>query len=334
MSVAFSKIAWCDGTFNPWIGCTKVSEGCRHCYAESEDKRRGWTSDGWGKGKPRVLTKTPWKELAKMNQRASQGEFRECACGWRAWVDDVWSRCPECGEATTIGRPRVFTASLSDWLDDEVEAYWRAQLLRAIRESSAIDFLLLTKRPQLWRQSLEHIIKHTGGLLAFHHWIEQWLNGQYPENVWAGTTVENQPRGKERIPKLLEIPAKYRFLSVEPMLGPLDLEFNEPCDHVRQSHEDVGCWKALSWVICGGESHPARGAAAEFHLEWAEDLRDQCAAAGVAFFMKQLGSNPWITYGKEKPVPYKTQHPKGENPEEWPEGLIVRQFPDKVAANS
>jgi len=132
---------------------------------------------------------------------------------------------------------------------------------------------------------------------ALAHWLNDWLNGIAPPGVWIGTTVEDQQRADERIPLLLSIPAKVRFLSVEPMLESVDIE----------SHA-FGIPFGINHVICGGESGPK---SRPMNPEWARSLRDQCKAAGVPFFMKQMGGHP-------NPL---------HNLEDLPEDLRIREFP-------
>jgi protein gp37 len=168
------------------------------------------------------------------------------------------------------------------------------------------------------------------------------------ENVWLGVTVEDQQRADERIPLLLQVPAAVRFLSVEPMLGPVDISSHlaNVCQGVhwgrlRPGTKDPAWPSAISWVICGGESgHGAR----PMHPDWARSLRDQCQAAGVPFFMKQMGSNLVDCggrYGAEWPwpnpatKPYEFEkvelaHPKGGDWDEWPEEFRIRGFPSAI----
>jgi protein gp37 len=254
---ANSKIEWTDHTFNPWIGCTKVSPGCAHCYAEGEDKRRGWTSEGWGKGKPRKRTSDSyWKQPLKWNREAS------CvAPGLQPPRVTVQRTTVMHGGTVSVHRPRVFCASLADWLDDEVPIEWLADLLALIHATPNLDWLLLTKRPE----NFEERIARARPSISF------WRHGNPPENVWLGTSVEDQKRADERIPLLLSIPSKVRFLSCEPLLGPVEL---------------MPGASRMDWVIVGGESgHGAR----PMHPDWARSLRDQCLAAGVPFFFKQWG---------------------------------------------
>lgn len=244
-----SKINWTTHTFNPWIGCTKVSPGCLHCYAETlMDTRYGRVK--WGAGNPRSRTApSNWKKVRSWNNHAAKDGTR----------------------------PRVFCASLADWLDAEVPIEWLADLLELVRTTPQLDWLLLTKRPENWRSRLEAVCEIDGDSLAW-----SWLRGNAPANVWVGTTVEDKTRADERIPLLLSIPAKVRFLSCEPLIGPVDLAIGDP------KHRNAESYHAeINWVICGGESGPG---AREMNPEWALSLRRQCAESnGVKFWMKQMG---------------------------------------------
>jgi len=262
---ANSKIEWTDHTFNPWIGCTKVSPGCEHCYAEARDQRFA-KGVHWGKGAPR--------------QRTSAANGKQPL---------AWDREARYAQTCVISgdpsfRPRVFCASLADWLDDEVPVEWLADLLELIRGTPHLDWLLLTKRPENWRRRLQAVTDVCGdkfnGPDPFSPAYE-WLIGDAPANVWIGTTVEDQPRAAQRIPHLLDIPARVRFLSCEPLLGWVDFE---PVLGVLSDRDRDAA--GIDWVICGGESGPA---ARPMHPDWARSLRDQCAAAGVPFFFKQWG---------------------------------------------
>lgn len=150
-------------------------------------------------------------------------------------------------------RYRVFSASMSDVFDAEVPPQWREDLWNLIRRCTNLDWLLLTKRP-------ENIL----GMLP-KDWGEGW------KHVWMGTTVEDQVRAEERILILQKVPAALRFLSVEPLLGPIQLDL-----------------KGISYVICGGESGPRYR---PMHPDWARSIRDQCIACGIPFHFKQWGTN-------------------------------------------
>lgn len=286
-----SKIEWTDHTFNPWIGCTKVSPGCANCYAESLDHR--WGHDSWGKGAPRRRTSAAnWKQPLKWNN----GEERMVSHD----------------EFVANRRPRVFCASLADWLDDEVPIEWLADLLDLIRLTPNLDWLLLTKRPQNWRKRLSDWGEHTPPTetqgLAY-----DWLRGSPPANVWIGTSVEDQARADERIPHLLDIPARVRFLSMEPLLGRVKLPIGRVMTgfpkHVTAAGHAVGAPLTIHWVIVGGESGPH---ARPMHPDWARSLRDQCKAAGAAFHFKQWGE--YLSYGQVAP---KLGDPRPGDEGEW-----------------
>ena len=258
-----TRIEWCDHTFNPWIGCTKVSPGCDGCYAERSPPVRVLRSrarEPWGPDGARYLT--------------------------NVWGDPLrWNKRHDAFFAQHGRRQRVFCASLADVFDNQVPEAWRFDLLNLIADTPNLDWLLLTKRIGNAKAMLDAFMQSDG------HRGECWDG--WP-NVWLGATVVNQAEADRDIPKLLQVPARVRFLSVEPMLGPVDLGIAAPCDHVRRSCDDIGCHRALSWVICGGESGPH---ARPMHPDWARSLRDQCAAAGVPFLFKQWGE--WCPRGPE-----------------------------------
>ncbi|KUZ78256.1 phage Gp37/Gp68 family protein [Burkholderia ubonensis] len=260
-----TNIEWCDASWNPWEGCQKVGPGCDHCYAESRNARfSGGIAINWGPGAPRRRTSpTNWRKPIAWNARP----FLECrACGWRgdrtANVNGM-AACPEIQCASldvALARRRVFCASLADVFDNAAPPTWRAELFELIMRTPNLDWLLLTKRIGNVAQMLREI-----GV------------DRLPDNVWLGATIVNQAEADRDIPKLLEVPARVRFLSMEPLLGPVDL-----CRaHIAQVK-----LPRVDWVIVGGESgHGAR----PMHPNWARSLRDQCAAAGVAFNFKQHG---------------------------------------------
>lgn len=247
-----TKIEWAHHTFNPWEGCTKVSPGCANCYAETRNSRfNKGVSVNWGHRAPRRRTsERNWNQPFKWNAEAKELDHR----------------------------PRVFCASLADWLDPEVPIEWLADLLNTIEATRHLDWLLLTKRPHLWRERMEEVASIWGDSIAC-----EWLRGAPPANVWIGTSVEDQERAELRIPQVLDIPARVRFLSCEPLLGPLDLVCMLSGDAL---HTKNGRW--IDWIICGGESGPG---ARPMHPKWVRDLRDQCEYVhhSVPFLFKQWG---------------------------------------------
>lgn len=315
-----SAIEWTTHTFNPWRGCTKVSAGCANCYAETLSKRNPAVLGTWGdKGTRIVAAAANWAEVLKWSSAAiaEQNEWRP-------------------GDLPQPERPRVFCASLADVFEDwkgpmhapgkaevilgrDYRASFgqnrltmhdvRTRLFELIDETPALDWLLLTKRPENVLRMLDEISNGNG---------YAWNLEDHMKNVWLGTTVENRA-AFERIDVLRSIPAAVRFLSVEPMLedlGTLDLT-------------------GIHWVIVGGESgHGSR----PFQLNWAREIVKQCRAAGVAVFVKQFGAQPIehvvdCTGGRSKPQPLKLiDRRKGGDIAEWPRELQIREFPKAVLA--
>ncbi|WP_186125979.1 phage Gp37/Gp68 family protein [Burkholderia gladioli] len=250
-----SKIEWTDHTFNPWEGCQKVGPGCDHCYAEARNARfAGGTAVNWGPGAPRRRTST-------VNWRAP--------VRWNGWHEEFF--------AAHGRRQRVFCASLADVFDNAAPAAWRRDLAALIEATPALDWLLLTKR-----------IGNAAAML-----VDMFPAGT-PDHVWLGATVVNQAEADRDVPKLLATPAHVRFLSIEPMLGPVDLGRawrGEAAVGGRCPGRYLPALRevprpSISWVIAGGESGP--GARPE-HPDWPRALRDQCAKAGVPFLFKQHG---------------------------------------------
>ena len=250
-----SAIEWTDATFNPWIGCTKISPACDHCYAEAlMDQRHGRVK--WGGERSRTSAAN-WQQPRR----------------WQKQAPDFFAKHGR--------RRRVFCASLADVFDNQVPDDWRADLWALIRDCPDLDWLLLTKRPQ-----------NIGKMLPLF-WDE--VKG----HVWLGTTVEDQQRADQNIPHLLQHDAAVRFVSIEPMLGPIQLD--DICDGWKFIDALRGNWwhdapggqgaiargqAKLDWVIAGGESgHQARPS----HPDWFRSLRDQCTAADVPFLFKQWG---------------------------------------------
>jgi protein gp37 len=238
-----SNISWTHSTFNPWIGCTKVSEACAKCYAEAEAVRRKLV-DGWGPGVARRRTSdAAWRQPIKWNREALDDGFRR----------------------------RVFCASYADVFDEEVPSQWRADLFELIRQTPNLDWLLLTKRPQLIKEQLREI-----GVWESLPWRQ----------VWMGATMENQRRFEERWPHLRRVPAVVRFVSYEPALGPLVLP------------EDVR--GELDWLIAGGETSMRRGESRPSDPAWFCSVRDQCREHGVAFHFKQFGNDILMPDGSRR----------------------------------
>lgn len=322
-----SKIEWTDATFNPWIGCSKVSPGCTNCYAEVSTPVRTARAKGrelWGKGAQRQRTSEAyWKQPLKWNRqkfqfvelcdgRTFRGTFEDVAKELGFQTDEL--RYPSTAVFKNVfpARARVFCASLSDWLDDEVPIEWLADLLKLIYDTPNLDWLLLTKRPENYHDRISKAYEANRGM-NFSWMLRGWLMaytgniGYEPTpNVWIGTTVEDQKRADERIPELLKIPAKVRFLSVEPMLEKINLVSRSVQRGPNFKTVTGTGWLGpedpkIHWVIAGGESGPNKR---RFDCDWARSLQYQCLAANIPFFMKQI-----------------------DKVQQIPEDLMVREFP-------
>jgi len=207
-----TKIEWADHTFNPWIGCTKVSPACDNCYAEAMMGHR-YGRVNWGPGEDRARTGSAnWSQPLAWNRKA----------------------------AATGTRPFVFCASLADVFDNEVPIAWRIELFDLIRSTPDLDWLLLTKRIG----NAEKMLDEAGG------WAGVFSGGGLRStlpNVWLGATVANQEEAARDIPKLLATPAAVRFLSIEPMLGRIDL-----CETLGEEAEIHGALQPRRGVFPDG----------------------------------------------------------------------------------
>lgn len=241
-----SRIEWTEKTWNPVTGCTKISAGCKNCYAERLSSR-----------------------LQKMGVARYANGFA------------VKMHPDVLPEPLRWKKPAVvFVNSMSDLFHDDVPAGFIAEVFDVMEKAAQHTFQVLTKRPE---RMLD-------------------LNLSWPPNVWAGVSVENQQAADERISLLLQTPAAVRFLSCEPLLGPVDLLGVRFDSHTRmdvlsgrgvttrsgviaQSIPNAFC-ERIDWVIVGGESGPE---ARPMHPDWARSIRNQCELAGVPFFFKQWG---------------------------------------------
>lgn len=331
-----SKIEWTDATFNPWIGCAHVHAGCTHCYAESFAKRYGKAT--WGPNGTRVKTGDAyWRKPLKWNREAERdGVRRRVFCASLADVFEEW-------EGPILDHHWQQLYGIEGHREYETEAYlsqvkhegdWRyaavtmddlrLDFFRLIDETPWLTWLVLTKRPQNVRRMWPNARLMPDA-------DPYRLNGYRP-NVWLGTSVSNQLTADAMVPELLKCRdlCPVLFLSAEPLLGPVDILKHIGTTRERKiSGQAIYMPPATQWVIVGGESgHGAR----PFNIEWARSIRNQCKAAGVACFIKQLGTRPHCTIGNNHRHPdwvswCKLKDPKGGDWSEWPEDLRVRQFP-------
>jgi protein gp37 len=233
-----TAIEWTDATWNPVTGCTKVSLGCAHCYAERITERFG---------------------RQKFTDVVLHPERLDIPLRWK--------------------KPRrVFVNSMSDLFHEDAPDEFIGKVWEVMEEASAHTFQILTKRAG-----------------RMHMWVDEKAHAYLP-NVWLGVSVEDQERADERIPLLVDTPAAVRFVSCEPMLGPVDIRESLTVDWRGNNQEAPDGLPALDWVIVGGESGPG---ARPMQPEWARSIRDQCVAAGVPFFFKQWGGRTPKAGGRE-----------------------------------
>ena len=325
-----TKIEWATDTWNPVTGCTKVSQGCDHCYAETMSLR---------------LSHNPKYALATK-------------------ADGTWSGVVSCHEDVLDQplrwkKPRmIFVCSMSDLFHSQVPWDFIGRVFDVMIACPQHTFQVLTKRPgrmAFWADNMAEVCRERG------------LPWSWPPNVWAGTSVESQ-KYAPRLDCLLRVPAKVRFVSAEPLLGPLDLKpYFYKCSGCVPTPEDPRCackGLAIHQIIVGGESGPG---ARPMDLAWARDLVGQCQVAGVACFVKQLGSEPMSglgdqdlyeelidlaqtpggvrlsdrhgstfrrdTDGRRLGHYLKFHDPKGGNPSEWPNKLRVRERPQAAGGS-
>jgi protein gp37 len=254
-------ISWTDATWNPITGCSRVSEGCRNCYAERFAHRFSGKGQRY-EGLTQIVNGHPaWTGVVEFNEKALLKPL-----SWKS---------PR----------RIFVNSMSDLFHENVTDEQRDRIFSVMTLCPHHTFQVLTKRPQMMMRYLQ--LRTTRSLIYMAaveiaagikmerpHLVELPLS-----NVWLGTSVENQNTADERIPFLIETPAAVKFLSCEPLLGPI--EFKKVPGFNRMGL-DLSNW----WVICGGESGPG---ARPMNLQWARRLRDQCKNALVPFFFKQWG---------------------------------------------
>ena len=291
-----SAISWTRSTFNPWIGCTKVGPGCDSCYADALDVKRfsktlgGATSEipirHWGAGAPRHRTSIHnWNEPLRWNRKAEEEQRTGILTPKATWPG-------------RIGHWPVFCASLADVFDNEVDQAWRADLWHLILATPALSWLLVTKR--------------IGNVPAMVPGI--WITHGFLPNVRLLITAVNQEEVDRDVRKLLALRCK-NGVSYEPALGGVDW--------LPWMSLPPGKWPGLQWIIVGGESGQGGVRARPFVIGWARNTVQQCQAARVPVFVKQLGSNPVNREGE----PHRIKDSSGSDLAEWPEDLRVQEIP-------
>lgn len=243
-----SGIAWTEATWNPATGCTKISPGCKFCYAKHQ----------------------VWPRLSKNPSTVYYGRKFE----------DVQVHPERLEQPLRWRKPRrIFVNSMSDLFHEDIPDDFIEEVFSVMVRANWHIFQVLTKRPERMRK--------------FLYGPGSWLTHVDLVHIWLGTSVENQATATERIQVLVEVPAAVRWLSCEPLLGP-----------VRLFHRNL-----LDWVVVGGESGPKARAMSP---EWAQSLRNQCLNAGIPFFMKQGSQANWPHYNDF---------------DSFPRSLQVREYP-------
>lgn len=349
-----SAIGWTHHTWNSWLGCAKVSPGCKFCYAEKWAARNPEQFGVWGKnGKRIVRAEAGWNEVLAWDRAAARaGERHRVFAFSMADICEDWGGFPVDNRGNHLttchldGRLRYvpWTGSGQRITLDHI----RERTFDLIQQTQNLDWLIVTKRPE----NLEAILPWTS-----EH------NGEYRErfspNVWVGVSVENREQAAKRIPILNRIPAAVRFVSAEPLLEYVDFDsymrgvcmecggsgetyghyFSDnglgTCESCRGKQED-GSNLGLDWIIVGGESG---GEARRFDLNWCRRIVED---RNCPVYVKQMGSNPVTTFPhidcrqgiKADPIDngslsaIRFEHKKGEDPSEWPEDLAAcREFP-------
>jgi protein gp37 len=325
--MADTAIEWSDAVWNPLAGCTRVSAGCQACYAE----RLAHRVAAMGHVKYHGLTRKVGSEVRWTGEVRFVEEALDLPLRWK--------------------KPRrIFVNSMSDLFHEKVTDEWIDRIFRTMVVAQQHTYQILTKRPERMR---EYIVSHQPAVGA---WPPSWIH--------LGVSVENQETADERIPLLLQTPAAVRFLSVEPLLGPVDLtpwlaHELTPDDKLmlafaggaRTTEDLQRMARRIDWIIVGGESGPG---ARPCDIAWIRSVVAQAKAAGVPVFVKQLGRwvlgdhagfrvNHWLMKDGRGYVPpvigrfahvrpewavgFSTWDVKGGDPTDWPSDLRVREFP-------
>lgn len=303
-----TSIEWTDQTWNPVVGCDRISPGCAHCYAkEVHDRRHKAALEG--------------KDVAEQYQQP----FEVVQLKPDRLADPLSWRKPR----------RVFVNSVSDLFHEDVPDEYIDQVFAVMALCRwRHTFQVLTKRAQRMKDyatapfrtaAIWQFVLRMNPLKKF---LAEEDRPKWPlQNVWLGVSVENQRFADERIPLLLQTPAAIRFVSAEPLLGPVDFERGEWLNDDAVTHDHL-C--GLDWVIVGAESGPG---ARPFDLAWPRSILAQCRDAGVAAFVKQLGKKPTCNGCGDYIAVFGSKDRKGGDPAEWPEDLRVREFPQGDASN-
>ncbi len=295
-----TTIEWTDSTWNPVVGCTRVSEGCRNCYAERMSGRLAAMAAadvkaGRDPGAKAAYQRVVQHQVRVLVRPSISNDFAESggvsvpvatedSVPVGRWSNEVAMVADALEIPFGWRKPRrVFVCSMGDLFHEKVPFDYIDEVFAVMALCQQHTFQVLTKRPDRMAEYLKdasgRCVGDSGRCIVRGTVLQPGTSLsriKWPLlNVWLGTSVENQAAADVRIPELVKCPAAVRFLSCEPLLGPVDLS--------------VWCNRAIQWVIAGGESGPG---ARPMHPGWARQIRDQCVGAEIPFFFKQWGE--WI----------------------------------------
>lgn len=286
-----TNIQWTDETINPIVGCSRISPGCSQCYAAT----------------------------AAASARLQRFPQYQKVAAWDGTVEFVESQLLK---PLSWKKPKkIFVCSMSDLFHENVPDEWIDKVMAVAALCPQHTFQILTKRPE---RALKYFTRENRFTCIDYQAYEILRADRVPyyrehpvvklplKNVWMGVTCENQAIADRRIPILLDIPAVVRWLSVEPLLGEIDL--------MKLSVGHLYALECINWVVCGGESGSG---ARPCNIAWVRSLVRQCQDADVPVFVKQLGSNCQILPG----LAFKYKDKKGGNIDSFPEDLKIREFP-------
>jgi protein gp37 len=328
--MADTTIGWADKVWNPLVGCSRVSPGCTQCYAENEAYHLG----------------------EKMRQVKYAG-LTKLVGGDPRWTGEVRLWEPILHQPTQWKKPRrIFVNSMSDLFHESVPDLWIDKIFAVMAQASWHTFQVLTKRAARMREYCAGMAAlspqsrtlrlsramyrgHPAETLVSSSANESFIGAlEWPRpNVWLCVSAEDQAAADERIPLLLGTPAAIRGVSYEPALGPVDFRrWLKPHWYgTGEMFSERPTVPALDWVIVGGESGSA---ARPFDIEWARRTVDQCREAGVACFVKQLGSGMSMHTDRGRGRHVRDgdrmliiESHKGTDPDEWPQEIRVQEFP-------
>lgn len=328
-----TKIEWTGETWNPVVGCSIESPGCTNCYAMRMAARL------------ELMSAVQFPHYAGLTKPSKAGAV---------WTGKV-AQAPDgiLLKPLTWRKPRtIFVCSMADLFHDDVPDAWIDRVFAVMALCPQHTFQVLTKRSRRMREYLSRITKAiVDDKVLIEVATELALSWAHPQckrvwplpNVWLGVSAERQQEADARIPDLLATPAAVRFVSAEPLLGPIDFRHFRYDNGATPQHHDAltgfstetpwayvaGSGRVrdpfsrgkLDWIIVGGESGPG---ARPMHPDWAKDIVRQCKAAGVPVFVKQIGANATNREGE----PHPAKNRKGGDPTEWPDEIRVREMPD------